>query len=172
MKRLLLFIPIVLFFLFCSCDLEPPGPEMLSNEEHAVLSAVIDSIKRIQTTETLDVYDLTTNVTNCTSLHIAFLQDSVGSDSLLDNYNSANDTRYALDMEKLPDYVMLKDTDESDPYSGYISFTRPGISNDCLTAIVEYSIISAPLCGSGMAALLEKHDGEWLLIWKKLMWIS
>jgi hypothetical protein len=75
-------------------------------------------------------------------------------------------------MDKLPDYVMLKDSEESDPYSGYIRFTRPGISNDGLSAVVEYSSISAPLAGSGMAAVLEKQDGVWVLIWLQMMWVS
>ena len=172
MKHFLLFVPIIILFLFCSCDLDPSGPEMLGNEEHAIISTVLDSIIREQVPETVDVYDMTSTATNCTSLHIAFQHDDVGSDSLIDHYNSANNITYALDMDKLPDYVMLKDTDESDPYSGYYLFTCPGISNDGEMAVVEYSSISAPLSGCGMAALLEKRDGVWVMIWHEMIWIS
>lgn len=156
-----------------SCDLKPEGPPELSNEEHAVISAVLDSIiQQGHPLGTIDVYDLTTTSTNCPSLHIAFERDSIGSDSLLNNYYNANRIRYALNMDKLPDYVMLKDTEEAEPYSGYTAFTRPGISDDGLLAVVEYSSVSAPLCGIGMAALLEKEDGEWHIVWVEIIWIS
>lgn len=172
MKRLFVLFVIVGLALL-SCDLNPDDPPQLSNEEHAVISAVLDSLRHSNDpTGTLDVYDQTSISTSIYSLSIAFDRDSVGSASLLNNYNTANSEIHTLDMDKLPDYVMLKDSDESDPYSGFIRFTRPGISDDGLYAVVEYSSISAPLAGSGMAAVLEKRDGEWVMIWLQMMWIS
>ena len=172
MKRTIILVVIAGLALI-SCDLKPEGSPELSNEEHAVISAVLDSIMQQEhSPATIDVYDLTTTSTNCPSLHIAFERDSIGSDSLLDNYYNANRIRYALNMNKVPDYVMLKDTEEAEPYSGYTAFTRPGISNDGLWAIVEYSSVSTPLCGIGMAVLLEKENGEWQVVWVEMIWIS
>ncbi|RKY54534.1 MAG: hypothetical protein DRP93_05040 [Candidatus Neomarinimicrobiota bacterium] len=173
MKRRTTLLCIIFLLFLVACDLKPEGPPELSNEEHAIISAVLDSIMHQgHPLGTIDVYDLTTTSTNCPSLHIAFEQDSIGSDSLLNNYYNANRIRYALNMDKLPNYVMLKDTEEAEPYSGYTAFTRPGISNDGLLAIVEYSSMSAPLAGCGMAALLEKEDGEWQIVWVEMIWIS
>ena len=173
MKRRTTLLCIIFLLFLVACDLKPDEPPELSNEEHAVICAVLDSIiQQGHSSGTIDVYDLTTTSTNCPSLHIAFEQDSIGSDSLLDNYYDANRIRYGLIMDKLPDYVMLKDTEEAEPYSGYTAFTRPGISNDGLWALVEYSSVSAPLCGIGMAALLEKENEEWRVVWVKMIWIS
>jgi hypothetical protein len=172
MKRIIVSV-VIMGLALISCDLRPDDPPQLSNEEHAVISAVLDSLRRHDDpTGTLDVYDQTSISTSIYSLSIAFDRDSVGSASLLNNYNTANLEIHTLDMDKLPVYVMLKDSEESDPYSGYIRFTRPGISNDGLSAVVEYSSISAPLAGSGMAAVLEKQDGVWVLIWLQMMWVS
>jgi len=172
MKRSIILVVIAGLALI-SCDLKPDEPPELSNEEHAIICAVLDSIiQQGHPSGTIDVYDLTTTSTNCPSLSVAFEQDSIGSDSLLNNYYNANRIRYALNMDKLPDYVMLKDTEEAEPYSGYTAFTRPGISNDGLLAIVEYSSVSTPLCGIGMTALLEKEDGEWHIVWVEMIWIS
>ncbi len=171
-KRSIILV-VITGLVLISCIVKPEGPPELSNEEHAVIWAVLDSImQREHPLGTIDVYDLTTTSTNCSSLHILFEQNSIGSDSLLDNYNDANRIRYALNMDKLPDYVMLKDALESEPYSGFTSFTRPGISNDGLLAVVEYSSMSAPLAGCGMAALLEKRDDEWQVVWMDMIWIS
>ena len=173
MKRRTTLLCIIFLLFLVACDLKPDEPPELSNEEHAIISAVLDSIMHQgHPLGTIDVYDLTTTSTNCPSLHIAFEQDSIGSDSLLNNYYNANRIRYALNMNKLPDYVMLKDTEEAEPYSGYTAFTRPGISNDGLLAVVEYSSMSAPLAGCGMAAMLEKEDGEWRVVWVEMIWIS
>jgi len=159
--------------MLISCDIKPAESPELSNEEHAVICAVLDSIiQREHPLETIDVYDLTTTSTNCPLLHIAFEQDSIGSDSLLDNYDKSNRIRYALNMDKLPGYVMLKDALESEPYSGFTSFTRPGISNDGLLAVVEYSWVSAPLAGCGMVAMLKKENDEWQVVWIEMIWIS
>ena len=163
---------VTVMFTSISCDIDPEDPPELNNEEHMIISAVLDSIKRGQVSETVDVYDMTSTMTYCTSLHIEFQHDGVGSDQLLDHYQSANNVAYALDMDKLPDYVMLKDSEESDRYSGYFLFTRPGISDNGLLAVVEYSSVSAPLCGIGMAALLEKQDDEWSVVWLEMIWIS
>ena len=173
MKRCLLFVPIILLILLFSCSLFGPSEPTLSDEEHAILSVVLDSMMVNRTTTTIDVYDMTSTGTSASVLHIAFERDSIEvPSSLLSNYSSANRQRYELVMDKLPDYVMLKDTDEAEPYSGYYSFTRPGISEDGETAIVEYSFMSAPLAGAGYAVLLEKHVGEWVVIWRDMMWIS
>ena len=172
MKRSIILVVIAGLALI-SCVVKPEGPPELSNEEHAVIWAVLDSIMQHEhPLGTIDVYDLTTTSTNCPSLYIAFERDSIGSDSLLNNYNNANRVRYALNMDKLPDYVMLKDALESEPYSGFTGFTRPGISDDGLLAVVEYSSMSAPLAGCGMAALLEKRDDEWQVVWMDMIWIS
>ena len=173
MKRILLYVPIILLVLFSSFDLFGPSVPTLNNEEHAILSAVLDSMMQNQVAETIDVYDQTSTGTSATVLHLSFEHDSIDvPPSLISNYSSANRERYELDMDKLPDYVMLKDTEESGPYTGYILFTRPGISDDGLMAVVEYSSVSAPLCGIGVAALLEKQDGDWVVIWHDMMWIS
>lgn len=172
MKQLMI-IFLTLGLVLLSCDLHPNDPPQLSNEEHAIISAVLDSLHRHDDqTGTLDVHDQTSITTNIYSLSIAFDRDSVGSASLLNNYNTANQGSYSLDMDKLPDYVMLKDTEETDPYSGFLRFTRPGISDDGLSAVVEYGSRSAPLVGSGMAALLEKKNGEWVIIWHDVIWLS
>ena len=172
MKRSIIFVVIAGLALI-SCDLKPEGPPELSNEEHAVITAVLDSIMQNQhPSGTIDVYDLTTTSTNCPSLSILFERDNIDSETLLNNYYRANRIRYALNMDKLPGYVMLKDTEEAEPYSGYTAFTRPGISEDGLLAVVEYSSVSAPLAGCGMAAVLEKEDGEWIMIWHEMIWIS
>ncbi|MCD6446869.1 MAG: hypothetical protein J7L40_01750 [Candidatus Marinimicrobia bacterium] len=173
MKRRTTLLCIIFLLFLVACDLKPDEPPELSNEEHAIISAVLDSIMHQgHPLGTIDVYDLTTTSTNCPSLHIAFEQDSIGSDSLLNNYYNANRIRYALNMDKLPDYVMLKDMEEAEPYSGYTAFTRPGISDDGLLAVVEYSSMSAPLAGCGMAVLLEKENEEWRVVWVKMIWIS
>jgi len=171
MKRSIILVVIAGLALL-SCDLKPEGPPELNNEEHAVISTVLDSIIQQHPSGTIDVFDLTGTSTNCPSLSILFQRNSVESETLLNNYDHANREQYALNMDKVPDYVMLKDTEEAEPYSGYTSFTRPGISDDGLTAIVEYSEISAPLCGIGMAAYLEKCDGEWCVVWLEMIWIS
>ena len=159
--------------LFLSCDLFRPSEPTLSNEEHDIISAVLDSMMQTHTPSTIDVYDKTSTGTSASVLHIAFERDSLEVPStLISNYSAANRERYELDRDKLPDYVMLKDTDEAEPYSGYYSFTRPGISAEGSMAVVEYSFMSAPLAGCGMAALLEKQDGEWVVIWHEMMWIS
>lgn len=172
MKLSKAFFSAILLLFLVSCIFKPNGPPELSNDEHAVISAVLDSIIHQYPRETIDVYDQTTTLTELPSLTIAFEQDSVGSNSLLSNYEDANQIRYALDMDKLPSYVMLKDTEEAEPFSGYTAFTRPGISNDGLMAVVEYSSMSAPLAGCGMAAVLEKQDGKWLVVWIEMIWIS
>ncbi|RLC29164.1 MAG: hypothetical protein DRH32_07825 [Deltaproteobacteria bacterium] len=172
MKRSIILMVIAGLALI-ACDLKPDGPPELSNEEHAVICAVLDSImQQGHPWGTIDVYDLTTTSTNCPSLSILFERNSVDSETLLNNYDNANRIRYALNVDKLPDYVMLKDMEEAEPYSGYTAFTRPGISDDGLLAVVEYSSVSAPLAGCGMAALLEKEDGEWRIVWVKMIWIS
>jgi len=171
-KRSIILV-VIAGLMLISCVVKPEEPPELSNEEHAVICAVLDSVmQREHPLGTIDVFDLTTTSTNCPSLYIIFERDSIGSNSLLNNYAEANRVRYALNMDKLPDYVMLKDTEEAEPYSGYTEFTRPGISDDGLLAIVEYSSISAPLAGCGKAALLEKRDGEWHVVWIKMIWIS
>lgn len=172
MKRSIILV-VIAGLMLISCIVKPEGPPELSNEEHAVICAVLDSIMQHEhPLGIIDVYDLTTTSTNCPSLYIAFERDSIGSDSLLDNYDKANRIRYALNMDKLPDYVMLKDALESEPYSGFTSFTRPGISDDGLLAIVEYSSMSAPLCGICMGAMLKKENEEWHVVWIEMIWIS
>lgn len=166
MKHIMI-IFVALSLALLSCDLEPQGPPELSDEEYAVISTVIDSIMHNHPSETIDVYDLTITLTNCSSLHLAFEQDSVGSDSLLANYDHANLIRYSMDMDKLPDYVMLKDALETDPYAGLIAFTRPGISDDGLWAIVEYNIWSETLGSSFTGILLNKQSNQWTIIWGK-----
>lgn len=166
-------LSVILLLFLVACVVKPDEPPELSNEEHAVICAVLDSIMQHEhPLGTIDVYDLTTISTNCPSLSILFERDGVDSETLLNNYYRANRIRYALNMNKLPDYVMLKDTEEAEPYSGYTAFTRPGISEDGLLAVVEYSSVSAPLAGCGMAALLEKENGEWRLVWVEMIWIS
>ena len=173
MKRIVAFSVLLVLLLLASCDLfKPAGPETLSNEEHTIISAVLDSMMQSHAPETIDIFDQTSTATNSISLNIAFERDSIGSQPLLVNYDTANRKRYALDMDKLPNYVMLKDTEEAEPYSGYFSFTRPGISDDGLWAIVEYSFMSAPLAGCGMAAVLEKKFGEWVVVWDVMIWVS
>lgn len=162
---------VLLFLLSCSL-FNSENIERLSNEEHAILSTVLDSMMRGQTLETIDVYDQTSTQISIYSLSIAFDQDSVGSSALLNNYNLANQICYELDMDNLPNYVMLKDTDESETYSDYYSFSCPGISEDGNTAVVECSLMSAPLAGCGMAYLLEKIDDNWMIIWNSVIWIS
>lgn len=172
MKRSIILVVIAGLALI-SCDLKPEGPPELSNEEHAVICAVLDSvILHEHPLGTIDVYDLTTTSTNCPSLSILFERNSVDSETLLNNYYNVNQIRYALNMDKLPGYVMLKDTEEAEPYSGYTAFTRPGISDDGLWAVVEYSSMSAPLAGCGMAVLLENENGEWRVVWVEMIWIS
>ena len=172
MKRSIILV-VIAGLMLISCDLKPEGPPELSNEEHAVITAVLDSIMQNQyPLGTIDVYDLTTTSTNCPSLSILFERNSVDSETLLNNYYRANRIRYALNMDKLPGYVMLKDTEEAEPYSGYTAFTRPGISDDGLLAVVEYSSMSAPLAGCGMAVLLEKENEEWRVVWHEMIWIS
>ena len=173
MKRTI--IPgLIVTILLLSCSIFGQGNlPQLSNEEHAIISVVLDSMMQNHTPETIDVYDKTSTGTSASVLHIAFEHDSIEvPPTLISNYASANRERYELDMDKLPDYVMLKDSDEAEPYSGYYAFTRPGISEDGMLAIVEYSFMSAPLAGCGMAALLEKKDGEWVIVWHEMMWIS
>ena len=173
MKRIHVLIGILLLALAISCEFfKPNEPERLGPEEHAIICAVLDSLKQQHPLENIDVYDLTSTAINTASLHILFERNGVDPISILDNYIEANHIRYALDMDDLPDFVVLKDALESDPYSGYTSFTRPGISNDGLMAVVEYSSMSAPLAGCGMAALLEKRDGNWQLVWIKMIWVS
>ncbi|MCF7832394.1 MAG: hypothetical protein K9N05_02305 [Candidatus Marinimicrobia bacterium] len=171
MKRSLVFL-LIIGLMMISCVIKPNDPPELNNEEHAVISAVLDSLIHLHLSGTIDVYDQTSTSINSSSLSIIFQRDSIGSGSLLDIYNEANRTGYSLNMDKLPNYVVLKDTEESEPYSGYTHFTRPGISDDGLMAVVEYSQVSAPLCGIGMAAYLEKQDDEWVIIWLVMIWIS
>jgi len=155
-----------------SCDLDPEGPPELSNEEHAVISTVLDSIIQQGPLGTIDVFDLTSTATNCPSLSILFERYSVDSETLLNHYFNANKISYSLNMDKVPSFVMLKDTEEAEPYSGYTSFTRPGISENGLLAVVEYSSVSAPLAGIDMAVYLEKEDGEWRVVWIEMIWMS
>jgi len=171
MKRSLVLV-LIIGLMMISCVIKPNDTPELNNEEHAVISAVLDSLIHQHPSGTIDVYDQTSTSVNSSSLSIIFQQDSIGSGSLLDIYNEANRTGYSLNMDKLPNYVVLKDTEESEPYTGYTHFTRPGISDDGLMAIVEYSEVSAPLCGIGMAAYLEKQDDEWVMVWLGMIWIS
>ncbi|MEA2077548.1 MAG: hypothetical protein U9O95_05970, partial [Candidatus Marinimicrobia bacterium] len=84
-------LSVILLLFMVACGLQPEGPPELSNEEHAVISAVLDSIiQQGHPSGTIDVFDLTTTSTNCPSLYIAFERDSIDSDSLLDNYHDAN----------------------------------------------------------------------------------
>jgi hypothetical protein len=174
MKRINSLICISLLLVVMGCTLfKPNEAERLGTEEHAIISAVLDSILQQQyPLENIDVYDLTSTATNTASLTILFERNGVDSTSLLDNYIDANRIRYALDIDDLPDYVVLKDALESDPYSGYMDFSCPGISDDGLMAVVEYSSISAPLAGCGMAVLLEKLEGEWHIVWIEMIWVS
>jgi hypothetical protein len=161
-------ITLALLVLIMGCSLFKPNEEKgLGSVEHAVISAVLDSIIHQYPRETIDVYDQTTTAINSASLFIAFERDSINSDSLLANYSDANQIHYALNIDKLPSYVMLKDTDESELFTGYTAFTRPGISDNGLMAVAEYSSVSAPLAGCGMAAVLEKHGETWRVIWIK-----
>lgn len=173
MKRIHILIGLALLLLSMGCTIfRPNDPESLGVDEHAIISAVLDSILQQDPLENIDVYDLTSTAINAESLNILFERHGVDSTSLLNNYINANRIRYTLDIDDLPDFVVLKDALESDPYSGYIDFTRPGIRNDGLQAVVEYSSISAPLAGCGMAALLEKLDGVWQIVWIKMIWVS
>ena len=171
MKRSLVLV-LIIGLMMISCVIKPNDPPELNNEEHAVISAVLDSLIHQHPSGTIDVYDQTSTSVNSSSLSIIFQQDSIGSGSLLDIYNEANRTGYSLNMDKLPNYVFLNDTAATETYTGYTHFTRPGISDDGLMAIVEFSEISAPLCGIGMAVYLEKQDDEWVLVWLGMIWIS
>ncbi len=170
MKKTLLALSCIVVLLL-SCDFHPDDTNNMTNEEHAIISAVLDSIRYQYSPTNVDVYDLSSTNTNCSSLNIAFEIDSIETDTLLNIYYDANRLQYYLNRDKLPDYITLKDRDESNPYTGYLSFTRPGISEDGLIAVVEYSCMGAPLAGAGYAVLLEKHSGQWQMIWHKMMWI-
>ena len=169
MKKLILLIISVLFLM--SCDIHPDDPELLNNDEHAIISAVLDSLMQLSIPESINIYDQTSTLINCASLNIAFERDSIHADSLIKNYYDSNRIPYSLNIDKLPDYVVLKDTEESDPFSGYIAFSRPAICNNGLFALVEYHSMSAPFAGSGTAVVLEKQNHKWIIIWQDIMWI-
>ena len=55
---------------------------------------------------------------------------------------------------------------------GYVIFSRVGFNNSLNQAIVYMGRVEGPMMGSGSYYLLEKKNGEWILMDEIMVWIS
>ncbi len=55
---------------------------------------------------------------------------------------------------------------------GYTIFSRVGFNNSLDQAVIYVGSVAGPLMGSGFYYLMEKKDGEWLIMEQVLVWIS
>lgn len=170
MKQILGFFLLAIFLLSGCALFESDEPQTMNNEEHLIIMALIDSLMK---TDSVKIYDQTTPMINTGEIRLAMNHDSIlRLPSLLSNYEAVNQKIYFFDREKLPAKVTLKSIDSDQMYASCWRFSCPGISSGGQSAIVEFSIMSAPLCGSGNVALLKKNDGFWKLVWYQMLWIS
>lgn len=170
MKRIFVFA-LFLIFLLSGCSLfESDEPQSMNNEEHLIITALIDSLMKA---DSISVYEQTTLMINTDDIRLAMNHDTIlRPPSLLSNYETVNQKIYLFDPEKLPPNITLNPIDPDDMYASCWRFSCPGISSSGESALVEYSIMSAPLCGSGNVALLKKNDGVWRVVWFQMLWIS
>ena len=174
MKQRLLYVPFIVLILLSGCLRTVVYPA-LSEEEHAVISAVIDSVLNWGYPEEYvpEVYNLTAKWFFSDVLRYALERDSISVDtSIYASYNIGNEKRWSLLSLYLPENVVLKSPSSEYPFTGYMDFSKPAFSDDGKYAIVEFGQTWAPLAGHGMGYLLENRDGDWVIIWSEGIWIS
>lgn len=174
MKRSIVKLFVIILFILSGCMRFITHPT-LSEEQHEVISAVIDSVGSLEFPpgSEYEVFNVTNLFINTSSIRYVLERDSVSVDtSVYGNYDIVNSQRYALRGIWLPDSVKLVINENMNPFQGCMDFTAPAISDDGTCALVEYGRMFAPLCGNGTAFLLRKIDGEWLIVWRLGIWIS
>ena len=170
MKRTKYLLPLLILLLIGCSIFDPHEPETMNSEQHAVISAVIDSM---MSSDSVYVFDQSTPMINIRDIRLGLIQDTIFCDlTLLSNYRNTNRLISHLDADWLPGKVVLKEIDTTTFYSGNWRFSCPGISTSGKFAIVEFSHLSGSISGGGMVAMLKKQDGEWQIVWYEMIWIS
>ncbi len=111
------------------------------------------------------------------------------SNETLDSYldRNAQPSQLSPDMQLGVDYVLLSSEELSaifrepdgwdafhEKYSdgGYTVFSRVGFNNTLDQAVLYVGSVAAPLMGSGSYYLMEKKDGQWIMMEQVMVWIS
>lgn len=167
---------IILPTLFClilvlaSCNVfSPSGMRTMSRTEHAIISAIIDSMRNIG--DTVKVYDISDSLIHTDKIRYKLEKDSISVDTALYGiFESINQNRRILDVDQLPENVILESSENPKRYSTTMCFSRPAISRDGNTAIIEYLWNTSPGIQVREATLLNKQDGEWQIVWYRVMY--
>ncbi len=192
--RLLKKTAIVLLALnFIACSFLAPKAEAtveeIEKEEQAVYSFFVGD----STGTVVILQDTATEIpTDDPQQTIDYIKSGLKrlSDETLDNYMARNEKPGQLspDMQLGVDYVLLS-TDElskissqpdwpevmAEKYSGsggYVIFSRVGFNAALDQALVYVGDVAGPLMGAGFYYLLEKRNGEWVMIEQIMVWIS
>lgn len=165
---------IILFsiiILFAGCNIFAPNEQQtMGREEHAIISAIIDSM--MNTRDSVIVFSLSDSTINPEKIRYKIEKDSISIDtSLYAIFEKINEIRGALVEDCLPDNVILESVDSARNYSSTVSFSRPGISRDGRTAIIEYRWMTFPGTEVKQATLLQKQNGKWEIVWHRQMLI-
>lgn len=153
------------------CNIFTPNePQTMKRVEHDIITAIIDSVMSNQ--DSITVFALSDSTINPETFCYKIEKDSISIDtSLYAKFENINDIRGALVADRLPAKVILKTEIDSGSNSSTISFSRPGISRDGKTAILEYRLLALPVMEVKQATLLKKINNKWEIIWRKQMLI-
>jgi hypothetical protein len=189
-RKLLIFSP-VLLAIACSTLVPKPTPPAadIEKEEQAVYSFFVGADKGT----VLILQETTTSISEMTPQE---LRQSIKSDfksvsnETIDSFvaRNAQPSQLSQGMNLGVDYTLLS-TDELAKISsqpnwgellakkypnshGYNIFSRVGFNNSLDQAVIYVGKVAGPMMGSGSYYLMEKKNGEWILIDQVNVWIS
>jgi hypothetical protein len=189
-NKILIFVP-VLLALACSTLVPKPAPNDvdIEKEEQAVYSFFVGPGEG----PFLILQETSTGISEQSpqelraSFKSGFKNISKGT---IDSYLARNEkpSQLSPDMNLGVDYALLSADElakissqpnwgellaEKYPNShGYTIFSRVGFNNSLDQAVIYVGKVAGPMMGSGNYYLLEKKDGEWLLMDQISYWIS
>ncbi|MFN8413558.1 MAG: hypothetical protein U0Z26_14330 [Anaerolineales bacterium] len=182
---------LVLITLACSTLTPKPKPseEDIEKEEQAIYSFFVGSgtapVVLLQETST----DMSADRQQQTLDYIKSGLNGI-SDETINNFleRNAQPSQLSTDMNLGVDYILMS-TDELKQISsqpnwgelltqkypgtqGYTIFSRVGFNNSFDQAVIYVGNVAGPLMGYGSYYLMEKKNGEWLMIGEINVWIS
>lgn len=179
LERLSLLTLLPMIMIISSCNyFTPSEPVVLSEEEHQIILAFMNKTGAYGDTLLL----VNKTMSNQTAAHLRerLLVKGIAYDNtILNDYDELQKDPRIFDGSLLPDTVTLLDptflevlqdtcvrwdNELKELYpgtDGYISFSRPAISDDGQSAILECHHTCGYWCGAWGASLMSKESGEW-----------
>lgn len=190
--RNVLIAMLVLMLVQSACSAFSPTPKPsaaeIEKEEQAVYSFFVGggtgSVILLQDTAT----DINSDNPQQTIDYVKSGLKSISKETL-DNYleRNAQPVQLSPDMQLGVDYVLLsgeelsaifREPDGWDAFhkkysgAGYTVFSRVGFNNTLDQAVIYVGSVAGPLMGSGSYFLMEKKDGQWIMMEQVMVWIS